>query len=194
MFIALLVVALTWKGGHLTGEYAELNRHQQTEAPTLTSMLQGWTVSFTSWSWSDVLAPLPGDVATVLPPEPEPEFVLAPSSPIIRGWATHYGESYQGGVLGCGTGYYDTDNPDIIAVGPSRYADWPCGTPLRVCGPASCIVATRHDACPGCAATVLDLSEKGSELVCGNRPQTCRVTIQELEVRLVSRLASKEGP
>lgn len=169
-----------WKGGHLTGDYSKINRHQEIEVPTLRTLQQSWSVSVTARSWSKVLSPLPGDAAKVLAPEPSRELEPAPSSEIVRGWATHYGESYQDGVLGCGTGYYDTDNPDIVAVGPSRYEDWPCGTPLRVCGPAGCITATRHDACPGCSANVVDLSEAGDKLVCGTPPHTCRATVQEL--------------
>lgn len=135
----------------------------------------------TAESWNKVLAPLPGSTE-LLAAEPEREPDPAPSTPIVRGWATHYGESYQGGVLGCGSGYYDTANADIIAVGPARYGEWPCGTKLRVCGPAGCLTATRHDACPGCTANVVDLSEAGSRLVCGDPPHTCRATIQLIEL------------
>jgi hypothetical protein len=39
----------------------------------------------------------------------------------------------------------------------------------------------RQDACPGCSAYVLDLSEAGNELACGIPPHTCRVTIEEVE-------------
>jgi hypothetical protein len=42
-------------------------------------------------------------------------------------------------------------------------------------------VVERQDACPGCGANVLDLSEAGNELVCGIPPHTCRVTIEEVE-------------
>lgn len=170
-----------WKGGPLTGEYSEANRHSQIPVPTLRTLQQSWSVSVTAHSWSDVLSPSPGRDA-LLTAEPTHKQDPAPSTPIIRGWATHYGESYEGGVLGCGTGYYGTDNPEIVAVGPSRYAEWPCGTKLRVCGPAGCIVATRHDACPGCSPYVLDLSEAGNELVCGDPPHTCRATVQLIEL------------
>lgn len=170
-----------WKGGPLTGEYAAANRHQQIEVPTLRTLHQSWSVSVTADSWSKVLSPLPGS-AELLEAEPTPEPELVLTTPIISGWATHYGESYQGGVLGCGSGYYDTENPDIVAVSPSRYDDWPCGTKLRICGPAGCITATRHDACPGCTANVLDLSEAGNKLVCGDPPHTCQATVQLVEV------------
>jgi hypothetical protein len=174
-----------WKGGPLAGHYAEANRHSEIEVPTLRTLQQSWSASVTANSWSKVLSPIPAsaDLLKAEPaPEPEPVAEPLPTTPIISGWATHYGESYQDGVLGCGTGYYDTDNPDIIAVGPSRYAEWPCGTKLRVCGPAGCITATRHDACPGCSPVVLDLSEAGNKQVCGDPPYTCRATIQLIEV------------
>jgi hypothetical protein len=179
--IALLVVALVLKGGHLTGDYSKNNRHAQIAVPTLRTLQQSWSVSVTADSWSKLLAPIPGSTE-LLTAEPTHEDEPAPSTPIIRGWATHYGESYQGGVLGCGTGYYDTDNPDIVAVGPSRYAEWPCGTQLRVCGPAGCTIVTRHDSCPGCSPNVLDLSEAGNKLVCGDPPYTCEATIQLIEL------------
>jgi len=103
-----------------------------------------------------------------------------PVSAALRGWATHYGESFAGQPLGCGYGPYDPWDPSIIAVGPSRYRDWPCGAFLEVCGPAGCILGIRQDSCPGCVSNVVDLSEAGSQIVCGAPPHTCRVTIQRL--------------
>ena len=182
-----------WKGGHLTGEYADANRHSQIAVPTLRALQQSWSVSVTADSWSRVLSPLPGN-AGLLASEPTYDLDPAPSTPIIQGWATHYGESYQGGVLGCGSGYYDTANPDIVAVGPSRYADWPCGTQLRVCGPAGCLITTRQDACPGCGPFLLDLSEAGNKLVCGDPPHTCRATVQLIELPPSQDPASRPMP
>ena len=99
----------------------------------------------------------------------------------IAGWVTHYGESYQGQSLGCGTGVYRSDDPTIIAVGPARYGEWPCGTHLRICGPAGCIEATRQDACPGCSANVWDLAEAGFGAVCGPEASgSCEVTIERV--------------
>jgi hypothetical protein len=137
--------------------------------------------------------PLPALVAVVVveqvkpPPLPAP----APQTPVqteparaspgtaIEVQATHYGVSYAGNTMGCG-GIYDPNNPTIVAVGPARYREWPCGTALQVCGAAGCIVVTRQDACPGCHANVIDLSESGNSLVCGGAPHTCRVTIHVL--------------
>lgn len=179
MSIALLVLALVWKGGLLSGEYANANRYQQTTVPTLDALNQGWSVRLTEESWSKALAPLPGEVALLAEVKAEPE--LVPVSMPILGWATHYGESFNGGVLGCGSGHYDSNDLSIVAVGPSRYDEWPCGTRLRVCGPAGCITVTRQDACPGCSENVIDLSEAGNEMVCGVPPHTCRATIQVLD-------------
>ena len=114
----------------------------------------------------------PGPPARPAAPAP------APLGPLIDGQATAYGPSYNGQVLGCGTGYYDSNDMTIMAVGPARYREWPCGTNVQVCGPAGCIVVTRQDACPGCYANLVDLSEAGNAAVCGSPPHTCRVTLQ----------------
>mgnify|MGYP001579982932 CR=1 FL=1 len=104
-----------------------------------------------------------------------------PLGPQIEGYATHYGESYNGQRMGCSGAPYRSEDPTILAVGPGRYAAWPCGTRLLVTGPVGEIVVTRQDSCPGCAPNVLDLSERGNELVCGAPPHTCRVTIRVLD-------------
>src|SRR5690606_37272122 len=80
---------------------------------------------------------------------------------------THYGEAYNGSILGCGTGYYSSDNPTIVAVGPALYAQIPCGTLLQICGEGGCIVGQRQDACPGCSPVLFDLSESAFAAVCG---------------------------
>lgn len=99
----------------------------------------------------------------------------------IAGHATHYGPSYNGQPMGCpGAGFYSSADPTIAAVGPARYAQWPCGTQLRLCGPAGCATVTRRDACPGCAPNVVDLSEAANSLVCGAPPHTCDITIEVL--------------
>lgn len=94
----------------------------------------------------------------------------------VEGWATHYGSSYEGLSMGCG-GVYRGADASIVAVGPSRYVEWPCGALLRVSGPAGSITVQRQDACPGCSANVIDLSEAANEAVCG-QPSTCRVEIE----------------
>jgi expansin (peptidoglycan-binding protein) len=98
----------------------------------------------------------------------------------INGTATHYGESYNGLRMGCG-GVYSSNDPTIAAVGPARYAEWPCGTTLEISGPDGSIIVQRTDSCPGCSATMVDLSESGNAAVCGSPPHTCRVTIRVLE-------------
>jgi hypothetical protein len=93
------------------------------------------------------------------------------------GRATHYGTSYNGRAMGCG-GVYRSADPGIIAVPPSMYRLWPCGTALVVTGPAGQIVGRRTDACPGCdsAGVIVDLSEAGHSAVCG--VGTCWVTVR----------------
>ena len=100
----------------------------------------------------------------------------------IQGRVTHYGESYNGQELGCGTGVYRSDDVGIVAVSPVQYSAWPCGTMLRVCGGDGCIDGSRQDACPGCERYQLDLSEAGITIVCGSEEVgTCPVTIEVIQ-------------
>ena len=99
---------------------------------------------------------------------------------VIEGTASHYGESYNGQPLGCGGGDYHSRDPRIIAVAPARHVQWPCGTTLRVCGSAGCVDGIRVDACPGCGANQVDLSEAGIAEVCGAGTGRCSVTIEEM--------------
>jgi hypothetical protein len=101
----------------------------------------------------------------------------APAAGLIEGWATHYGESYQGLPLGCGGKLYDTADPQILAVSPARYSEWPCGTVLVITGAGGSLEVARNDSCPGCHANTVDLSEAGSLAVCGF-VGTCRVVIE----------------
>jgi hypothetical protein len=115
------------------------------------------------------------------PPESDPaaaEEALIPVGPHVAGIVTHYGVQYNGRTLGCGTGYYTSDNISIIAVGPSRNSVWPCGTMIQVCGLAGCIMTVRHDACPGCGPNHADLSEAGIAAVCGHGSSLCEVHFQ----------------
>jgi hypothetical protein len=99
------------------------------------------------------------------------------------GYATHYGGGpawgdaidYNGLPLGCG-GIYRSEDPTIAAVGPARYAQWPCGTQLEICGPVGCAVVERQDSCPGCGPNVIDLSESAHQLVCG--AGTCEISFK----------------
>ena len=96
----------------------------------------------------------------------------------IEGRATFYGPGYNGRPLGCG-GIYWASDPTIVAVGPAHYGTIPCGTALRISGPAATIVAVRQDSCPGCSATTFDLSDGANALVCG-WTYTCMVTVEVL--------------
>jgi len=91
---------------------------------------------------------------------------------------THYGASFNGHALGCGGAKYSSDNGGIVAVGPERDAEWPCGTVLRVCGPGGCLAGERQDGCPGCDAYHIDLSEEGLYLVCGPGSGVCRASVE----------------
>lgn len=90
-----------------------------------------------------------------------------PTHPPVRGRTTHYGASYHGQPMGCG-GTYNTNNTAILAVSPDRYADWPCGTKMKISGPAGSVFVERTDACPGCSGNQIDLSEAGFIAVCGS--------------------------
>ena len=109
-------------------------------------------------------------------PQRPPSEDRSPGGAGIAGVATRYGESYNNQPLGCGGGVYSSDDPSIIAVGPTDYATWPCGTPLTVCGVLACINGIRQDSCPGCGPGHVDLSEAGLWRVCESRGR-CEVTI-----------------
>ena len=114
----------------------------------------------------------------------------------VWGWVTHYGESYEGGKLGCGfsapdspfgDGRYHSDDSTIAASAwrSDGSRAYPCGSLLRVSGPAGSIVVMVVDACPGCwwdqdtGGNTLDLSEAGSAIVCGTPGGgTCRARIE----------------
>ena len=124
--------------------------------------------------------------ASALPPTP----VTEPMPSLV----THYGEAYNGNVLGCGTGLYSSDNPTIVAVGPERDGEIPCGTLLHICGGGGCIVAQRQDACPGCAPILFDLSESAFSAVCGVPTGVCEATVSVLEACGSLDLAWKDRP
>ena len=123
---------------------------------------------------------------------------------------THYCRNYEDcpyadQPLGCGTGVYDPYDPTIVAVGPSRYVEWPCRTRLRVCsqlretgGDANatapgvedvgvlhelrCISVVRQDSCPGCGPYLVDLSEAAFEALGFTLEQGVgRVTVERME-------------
>lgn len=144
-------------GGLGGGDWPRLPMYRPTELPRRSIILEGAV----------------GTQTSVPRAEREAEGVW------IDGKATHYGEAYNGATLGCGTGTYSSSNVSIVAVSPSRYADWPCGTVFEVCGASGCIHGTRHDACPGCTSNHLDLSEAGITAVCGGLG-TCQIHFRVL--------------
>jgi hypothetical protein len=103
---------------------------------------------------------------------------LTPLNAVEGAYVTHYGQSFNGQALGCKTGAYSSDDAGIVAVGPERDAEWPCGTILRICGPGGCLVAAREDGCPGCGPDHVDLSEEGLYLVCGPGSGVCQANIE----------------
>ena len=100
---------------------------------------------------------------------------------MVDGSATHYGAQYNGSPMGCG-GLYQSENMTIVAVDPTHYTDWACGSFLLICGPTGCIVAVRQDSCPGCAPGLVDLSEYGYLATCGNQ-YPCAVRVQKLDIQ-----------
>ena len=124
---------------------------------------------------------------------------------------THYCRGYEdcpyaGQPLGCGDGVYDPYNPIIVAVGPSRYAEWPCGVVLRMCASVGnkrpdggvymeassgepevhtwlrCNEVIRSDSCPGCGHYLIDLSEAAFEALGFTLEQGVgRVTVERSE-------------
>jgi hypothetical protein len=95
----------------------------------------------------------------------------------MQSLVTHYGEQYNGKILGCGNDYYSSDNPTIVAVSPHWEGQMPCGTLLQICGEGGCIVAHRQDSCPGCSPVLFDLSESAFAAVCGVPVGVCSATV-----------------
>ena len=104
----------------------------------------------------------------------------------MDGWATYYGESYNGQPLGCGTGLYRSEDDSIAASAwrPDGSRAYECGARLRITGPGGSHVVTVQDACPGCDWNIIDLSESANRRVCATvdipYEHTCRVRIEEL--------------
>ncbi len=104
--------------------------------------------------------------------------------------ATRYGESFAGQPLGCGRGVYDPRALDIVAVGPERDEQMPCGTRLRLCaapGGATvggrCLRAYRQDFCPGCRGDHVDVTEAMLAYLAGVRwPAGTPPPVDRLEV------------
>jgi len=104
--------------------------------------------------------------------------LIALISGCVAGTATHYGTNYQGGALSCDTGYYDTNDKTIVAVGYE--SPWKCGDELVITGAAGTIFATVQDRCAGCGPYHLDLSEAGQLATCGFLG-VCDIVIMKVE-------------
>lgn len=133
-----------------------------TEEPTIEPTTESRS-ELPLWSPTETRVPV-GQRATATPTR------VLPSTSSLSGYnytATRYGASYNGSPLGCGSGVYSSGNPGILAAPPSKYHEWPCGTPLQVCSGNACIWVTRVDSCPGCGSNHIDLSESGIAILCG---------------------------
>ncbi len=143
-----------WRGGPLAGECSEANRHPGIAPQTLTMLQQSWSATVTRDSWSNVLSPLPG-VADLREPEPKP--LEVPASPLISGWATHYGVSYQDG---CSVMVPATTRPTIPTSSRSALPVMKSGPVVRSCAFAARPAVSRRrgtthvrDARPRCSTS-----------------------------------------
>lgn len=110
--------------------------------------------------------------------------------------ATRYGDgrlrpngtrepNFNGQSLGCSSrGTYSSTNPSILAAPQHRQQQWHCGTQLVVTNPANGVQlhVVRVDACPGCGANHVDLSESGIAILCGGPcDQVTGLIIEEID-------------
>jgi len=105
----------------------------------------------------------------------------ASTSPLgaVKGYASSYADSFTNKPMGCiGAGLYKPTDTTIVAVGPSMYDQFPCGTSIEVCGPKGCLAGVRKDACPGCQGYHVDLSRAGLTAVCGSN--ACDIRLRRL--------------
>lgn len=104
--------------------------------------LSGWV--FAAYLSFDPPSGAGGGVTSVLSPAP-----AGPGS--TRVTVRYYHPSFEGERLACG-GVYRADDPTIAATN-----SWPCGTVLRLCRGAACVVVTVRDR-GGMAANEIDVS------------------------------------
>jgi LysM repeat protein len=122
------------------------------------------------------------DSATPTPtPSPVPALTSSSTSSgaAVKGYASSYHDSFTNKPMGCmGAGLYKPTDTTIVAVGPSMYSQFPCGTSIEVCGPKGCLTGLRKDSCPGCQGYHVDLSRAGLTAVCG--PNACDIRLRRL--------------
>lgn len=93
----------------------------------------------TGWMAGELLH-IDGDAASFLPTVTSAASTAStPPGATVRSTITYYHPSLEGGSMACG-GRYRMDDPTIAAA-----TSWPCGTRLRVCYNANCIVVTVQD-------------------------------------------------
>lgn len=95
----------------------------------------------TGWMAAELLQ-IEGELALARPgatPLASIMSAVAPGTTTVRSTITYYHPSLEGGAMACG-GRYRMDDPTIAAA-----TSWPCGTRLRVCYNANCVVVTVQD-------------------------------------------------
>ncbi len=75
---------------------------------------------------------------------------------------TYYGLDFQGGLVYCGYGPFDLNDPTTAASGEGGP---PCHTRLMLCSDTACQEVTIKDACGGCGPYHLDLSQAAWEVL-----------------------------
>lgn len=115
----------------------------------------GWVLAayggMTGWAKAEFLQTEPAPVVTTATmagggsaPAASPTIAAAPTAPAppgvaVRATITFYHADLEGGPMACG-GRYRAEDPTIAAA-----TTWPCGTKLRVCRNAACVVVTVQD-------------------------------------------------
>ena len=79
------------------------------------------------------------DVPAAVVLAPPPAAIVSAGPGATRGLVRYYGAEFDGGRMACG-GVYRADDPGVAAA-----VSWPCGTVLRVCTTANCLIVTVRD-------------------------------------------------
>jgi LysM repeat protein len=127
----------------------------------------------------------PTSVSASAPPTPTQSAYASgtpgPGSATFTGTAMPYSDSLTGNSLACpAAGFYSPNDFTVVAFGPARSAQFPCGSPIEVCGLTSCITGLRKDSCPGCSPDGIDVSRAAFRLLCGSAANSCSVRVRTL--------------